>query len=71
MAQSKKTTFFKTVNSQYFFMIWDQPDKAKITFAAECDFDGGDCCSPVVYTNVCNECQCHDTSIKGNMVKVG
>ena len=22
----------------------------------------------MVYTNVCNECQCHDTSIKGNIV---
>ena len=40
----------------------------KQSFIAECDYDGGDCCSPVVYTNVCNECQCHDTSIKGNIV---
>ena len=39
----------------------------KKSFIAECDFDGGDCCSPVVYTNVCNECKCHDTSIKGNI----
>ena len=33
---------------------------------AECNYDGGDCCSSVVYTNVCNQCQCHDSSIKGN-----
>ena len=32
---------------------------------AECDYDGGDCCSPVVYTNVCTECKCHDSSITG------
>ena len=32
---------------------------------AECNYDGGDCCSTVVYTNVCTECKCHDSSITG------
>ena len=36
---------------------------------AECNYDGGDCCSSIVYTNVCNKCQCHDPSIKGNSYK--
>lgn len=31
----------------------------------ECEYDGGDCCLPNVYTDACQECQCKDPSIKG------
>lgn len=30
-----------------------------------CDYDGGDCCLPTVYTDVCQECKCKDPGVKG------
>ena len=29
----------------------------------ECSYDGGDCCSRVVYTNACKECKCLNPEI--------
>lgn len=34
-----------------------------------CNFDNGDCCSPIVYTNVCQQCKCHDNMKSASVVK--
>ena len=34
-----------------------------------CNFDNGDCCSPIVYTNVCQQCKCHDDMKSASVVK--
>lgn len=34
-----------------------------------CNWDNGDCCSPIVYTNVCQQCKCHDDLKAASVVK--